>query len=256
MVDLARQLTGERDGIQYRGLEMGPGFSGYEALVPLLELNTNLTDPKTGEVLIDKKPEVTKYLELMKKFYSIPGIYDRDPEARKDYAFGKKNVAMIVSWPGYIKWGIGDPEVAKNMDSVPVPVWSDLPNIAPPSGSHPYVINKYSEHKDAAFQVLAEYVSAEKQTKLAKAGDPPVLIDPKVYEAFGADLDIYKGKNIKAFFSREAAVPKTVSKWDQYVDIAGSLSKFAESDMNIQEFLRVLKEESETKIKEAMAKAH
>ncbi|WP_152395215.1 ABC transporter substrate-binding protein [Paenibacillus guangzhouensis] len=256
MVDLAKQLTGERDGIQYRGLEMGPGFSGYEALVPLLELNTNLTDPKTGEVLIDKKPEMTKYLELMKKFYSIPGIYDRDPEARKDYAFGKKNVAMIVSWPGYIKWGIGDPEVAKNMDSVPVPVWADLPNIAPPSGSHPYVINKYSEHKDAAFQVLAEYVSAEKQTKLAKAGDPPVLTDPKVYAEFGADLDIYKGKNIQAFFSREAAVPKTVSKWDQYVDIPGSLSKFAESDMNIQEFLRVLKEESETKIKEAMAKAH
>ncbi len=48
--------------------------------------------------------------------------------------------------------------------------------------------------------------------------------------------------------------PSQISKWDQYVDIAGNLDKFAESDMDINEFLRVLKEESEIKIKDEMAK--
>lgn len=254
MVDLARKLTGERDGIQYRGLEMGPGFAGFEALVPLKQLNVNLTDPVTGEVLITKEPAVTKYLELMKKFYSIPGIYSEDPEGRKDYSFQKKNVAMIVSWPGYLKWGVGDPEIAKNMDSVPVPVWPELPNIAPTSVSHPLVINKYSEHKNEAFQVLAEYASPDHQTKLARIGDPPVLTDPKVYEEFGAELEVFEGKNINAFFTRQSAIPETISKWDKYVDISGSLQKFSESDMNIPEFLRVLQEESEAKIKDAMAK--
>ncbi|MCT1398519.1 extracellular solute-binding protein [Paenibacillus sp. p3-SID867] len=254
MVDLAKKLTGERDGIQYHGLEMGPGFAGTEALVPLKQLNVNLTDPETGEVLITKEPAVTKYLELMKKFYSIPGIYSDDPEVRKDYSFQNKNVAMIVSWPGYIKWGIGDPEIAKHIQAVPVPVWPELPNIAPASFSHPFIINKHSEHKDEAFQVLAEYVSPEHQTKLARIGDRPVLTDPKVSEEFGAELEVYEGMDISAFFSREPAIPTTISKWDQYVDLSGSLLKFSESDMNIPEFLRVLQEESEAKIKDAMAK--
>lgn len=254
VVDLAKKLTGERDGIQYHGLEMGPGFAGTEALVPLKQLNVNLTDPETGEVLITKEPAVTKYLELMKKFYSIPGIYSEDPEVRKDYSFQNKNVAMIVSWPGYIKWGIGDPEIAKHIQAVPVPVWPELPNIAPASFSHPFIINKHSENKDEAFQVLAEYVSPEHQTKLARIGDRPVLIDPKVSEEFGAELEVYEGMDISAFFSREPAIPTTISKWDQYVDLSGSLLKFSESDMNIPEFLRVLQEESETKIKDAMGK--
>ena len=90
VVDLAKKLTGERDGIQYHGLEMGPGFAGTEALVPLKQLNVYLTDLETGEVLITKEPAVTKYLELMKKFYSIPGIYSDDPEVRKDYSFQNK----------------------------------------------------------------------------------------------------------------------------------------------------------------------
>ncbi|MGE7827571.1 ABC transporter substrate-binding protein [Paenibacillus sp. NPDC093718] len=254
VVDLAKKLTGERDGIQYHGLEMGPGFAGTEALVPLKQLNVNLTDPETGEVLITKEPAVTKYLELMKKFYSIPGIYSDDPEVRKDYSFQNKNVAMIVSWPGYIKWGIGDPEIAKHIQAAPVPVWPELPNIAPASFSHPFIINKHSEHKDEAFQVLAEYVSPEHQIKLARIGDRPVLTDPKVSEEFGAELEVYEGMDISAFFSREPAIPTTISKWDQYVDLSGSLLKFSESDMNIPEFLRVLQEESEAKIKDAMAK--
>ncbi|MFE0556555.1 ABC transporter substrate-binding protein [Paenibacillus sp. NPDC058910] len=254
MVDLAKKLTGERDGIQYHGLEMGPGFAGTEALVPLKQLNVNLTDPETGEVLITKEPAIIKYLELMKKFYSIPGIYSDDPEVRKDYSFQNKNVAMIVSWPGYIKWGIGDPEITKHIQSVPVPVWPELPNIAPASFSHPFIINKYSEHKDEAFQVLTEYVSSEHQAQLARIGDRPVLTDPKVYEEFGAELEVYEGMDINAFFSRQPVIPKTISKWDQYVELSGSLMKFSESDMNIPEFLRVLQEESEAKIKDAMAK--
>ena len=59
---------------------------------------------------------------------------------------------------------------------------------------------------------------------------------------------------ISAHSSREPVIPTTISKWDQYVDLSGSLLKFSESDMNIPEFLRVLQEESEAKIKDAMGK--
>ncbi|MCE5172807.1 extracellular solute-binding protein [Paenibacillus profundus] len=148
VIELAKQMTAERDGVQYRGLEMGPGLASSEVTVPLSQLAVNLTDPETGEVLITQEPAVTKYLELMKRLYSIPGIFNPDPAARKDYEFPKKNVA--------------------------------------------------------------------------------------------------------AFYERKPALPPAkISTWDKYVDIGGSMLTFSQSNMDIAEFLRVLKEESEIKIKEA-----
>src|SRR5699024_8686861 len=51
-------LTGERNGVYYRGLVLGP------VDVPLKEYPGNQTDPETGEVLLDK-PEFPQYVDLM-----------------------------------------------------------------------------------------------------------------------------------------------------------------------------------------------
>ncbi|MCM3338543.1 hypothetical protein M3650_07830 [Paenibacillus sp. MER TA 81-3] len=132
-------------------------------------------------MLITQEPAVTKYLELMKRLYSIPGIFNPDPAARKDYEFPKKNVAMVISWIEFLRWGVGDPEAAANMEAAPLPVWPDLPEAAPPAGSNLLVINKYSGHKNDAFKVLTKYLSKEHQTELAKIGDaPPLFNDPDV----------------------------------------------------------------------------
>ena len=50
------------------------------------------------------------------------------------------------------------------------------------------------------------------------------------------------------------APPARASVWDKYVDLNGAMQKFATSDMNIPEFIRVLEEESAIKIKDAMNK--
>ncbi|WP_195573036.1 ABC transporter substrate-binding protein [Paenibacillus sp. 1001270B_150601_E10] len=253
VVELAKQMTAERDGVQYRGLEMGPGLASGEVTIPLSQLAVNLTDPDTGEVLIDKEPAVTRYLELMKKIYSIPGIFNEDPEARKDYEFSKKNVGMIVSWIEYLRWGVGDPEVAANMEAAPLPVWGDGNESAPPAGSSLLVINKYSEHKDAAFKVLMAYLSPEHQTALAKIGDaPPLFNNEEVVSHFGEEVEVFMDKNVSAFYAVPPALPPAkISQWDKYVDIAGSMLKFSTSDMDIASFLRELKEESQIKITEA-----
>ncbi|MCQ6563921.1 ABC transporter substrate-binding protein [Paenibacillus mendelii] len=248
IVDLSKKLTGERDGMVYRGFE----FGGYgEALVPLKQFSVNLTDPDTGEVLIDKLPEVTKYLELMKRIYSIPGMYSKE-----SYQFPKGNVGMIVTWPQYLMWGIGDADIVKNVDAAPLPSWPELPGVSPTSYSHPIILNKYSKNKDAAFKVMAEFVSVENQSRIAKKGvDPSVLIVQEVRDQYAVDQKLFEGKNIKAFFASKPALPPSkISPYDKYVDINGSLAKFAESDMNIPEFLRKLKEESEAKIKDAISK--
>lgn len=87
--DLARQMTMERDGQVYVGLEFGGvGSTNEVALVPLRQLATNMTDPETQDVLLTQRPEFTQYLELMREYYSIPGI--RPPESLEATLFEQK----------------------------------------------------------------------------------------------------------------------------------------------------------------------
>ncbi|GIN72508.1 hypothetical protein J14TS2_29830 [Bacillus sp. J14TS2] len=243
--DLAAKLTGERNGVQYRGLEMGSGLTTYEATVPLKEFGINWTDPETGEVLMDESPEVKQYLELMKQIYNIPGLYDPAKEAREIDKFGEKNAAMAISWPGYFRWGLGGvPEEATMIDAAPIPVWEEG-GAGPSLWAHPYVLNKYSENKDAGFQVMLAISTVDNM-------DPLTNPNSEFSEAH-ENYPIYEGKNMKAFWNYEGAMPpEQISKWDDYVDLAGSLEKLAEGNMDTNEFLRVLKEESDIAIKEAM----
>ncbi|CAK4836566.1 unnamed protein product [Aphanomyces euteiches] len=116
------------------------------------------------------------------------------------------------------------------------------------------VINSFSEHKDEAFQVLAAYLGKQNQIEIAKnVSSGIVLEDQEIKEQYGANVPAFKDKNVAAFFKLKPAEPKTIhSPWDQYVSF--DLAKFADSDMNIQEFLRTTKEEAEAKIADAKTK--
>ncbi|MFS0613079.1 ABC transporter substrate-binding protein [Lederbergia ruris] len=245
--DLAAKMTGERNGVQYRGLEMGEGLTSFEATVPLKEFEMNWTDPETGEVILDESPEAKQYLDYMKQIYSIPGLYDPAKEARETDKFGEKTAAMAISWPGYFRWGLGgEPEEAKMIDVAPIPVWEEG-GVGPRKWAHPYVLNKYSENQDAGFQVMWAISRVDSLDPLKNPNSE--------FSEEHENYPIYEGKNMKAFWSYEGAMPpEQISKWDDYVDLAGSLEKLAEGNMDTNEFLRVLKEESEITIKEAMNK--
>lgn len=254
--ELAKKLTGERNGVTYRGLEMGNTNSvTSEALLPLQEIITNVVDPETDEVLLTKEPAVTKYFELMKKFYSIPGMYERDPEKQASF-FAGGTAAMLVSWPTYLEWGIPE-TIRPNTDSVLVPIWGGEDQFARPTKAHMYVLNKYSEQKDAAFQWMKEVVAEDMQMKFSAAGYPTVLNSPEAIATFGSEKDIYEGKNVKSYFPSNARIIEgRISNYQRMADgmITEKLKDFANSDMNIAEFLRKLEEELEIKIKEEKQK--
>ncbi|GIP25835.1 hypothetical protein J23TS9_09650 [Paenibacillus sp. J23TS9] len=249
--DLAKKMTGQRNGISYLGLELGGyGNTGDGAAVPIKELAVNKTDPDTGEVLITKDPAFTKYLELMKKYYSIPGV--RSEEAKNGELFGQKQAAMTVTWTAYFVHGnpFEDVEYLKNkVAMLPVPVWADQPTTGPVLGTTPMVISSSSEHKDAAFSVLKEYVSVPNQTKIAQsmASGPAIT---EVADLYGSAIENYVGQDVTSVFKLTPANYQTrQSLWDQYVNL--DLAKFADSDMNVQEFLRITKEEGEAAVAEA-----
>ncbi|WP_098742111.1 extracellular solute-binding protein [Paenibacillus sp. EZ-K15] len=249
--DLAKKMTGQRNGVSYLGLELGGyGNTGDGAAVPLNELAVNKTDPDTGEVLITKDPAFTKYLELMKKYYSIPGV--RSEEAKNADLFGQKQAAMTVTWTAYFVHGNPFEDVEYLKDKIAmlsVPVWADQPTIGPVLGTTPMVISSSSEHKDAAFSVLKEYVSVPNQTKIAQSmASGPVLTE--VADQYGSGIDNYAGQDVTSVFKLTPATHSgRQSLWDQFVKL--DLAKFADSDMNVQEFLRITKEEGEAAVAEA-----
>ncbi|MFD0620935.1 ABC transporter substrate-binding protein [Paenibacillus sp. GCM10027629] len=255
-IELAKKMTGERDGVVYRGLEMGWQNSVTDdTLAPLKELVTNVVDPETDQVLLTSEPAVTRYFELMKKFYSVPGLYERDPKKAGSF-FANGTAAMLVSWPTYMEWGIPE-NVRANTNSVLLPIWGGADQYAPTTTAHMYVLNKYSENKDAAFQWMKEVVAEDMQKKFSAAGYPTVLKNSEAIAVFGSEKDIYDGQNVKSYFPDNAKILEgKSSKWKKIAEsmIVESLPDFASSDMNISEYLRKLQEKLEMKIADEKAK--
>lgn len=246
IIDLAKQVTSERDGVEYRGLDIRDA-----GMFILNQRGINLTDPETGEVLIENNEDVQKALQIIQDIYSIPGnLPPEDSSALNDF-LGRK-VAMTLYSPQFMRWGIQTKENAETIDFVSAPVWSSDPDVTEPAKSYyHWVINKFSENKDAAFQVLMEYTSEDIQQMINRAGQElTILADEAMMEQFGADLDVYEGKNIPAIYAVKAGdPPKTLSKWNQYVRF--NIDEFIRSDKEINQYIREVAEEAEIAIKEA-----
>ncbi|MEK3889999.1 ABC transporter substrate-binding protein [Bacillus sp. FSL K6-3431] len=250
-LEIAAKMTAERNGQMYIGLEFGgSGSTGEVAQVPLKQLATAMTDRETGEVLITEKSEFKSYLELMKDYYSIPGM--RSKTAIENEMFAQKKAAMVINWHNYLAYGWGDLAYQEKMDLAPVPVWEDKPTTGPYLGTATMVVTTYSKNKLSAFHVLEEYLSTDNQINIVKTmASGPAVIEPEVLKEFGSELDQYATRDTSVFFALEPATFEKYSHLDRYVNL--DLQKFAESDADIPTFLRETKEEAEAAIAEAGA---
>lgn len=248
LMDLAREMTVEVGGEQYYGLADSPS-------VALGQFATQLTDPETGEVLIEKNPVFREYFELLYDFYSIPGM--DDPEKPGDPFVQEQTAAMVLRTNDWLErgWGHPDPEDVAHIDLAPLPVWPDLPTTAPFRDSWVMMIPEYTEYQDEAFKVLETYLDPEIQIGMAKNMSLQTpLVDPEVLDHYGTDLPTYEGKNVDAYFFGEAAIFEgRQSSWDQYVDLGEAEAKIREEKMDVNTVLREVAEESAGKIEEAKA---
>lgn len=249
VLELATRLTGERNGQQYIGLELGGSSKSEDTLAPLLEFGINLTDPETGEVLITEEPAVKRYFELLERLYSTPDLYDPDSEGHQ---FATDTVAMITSWVNFPRWGIPEAEFMEKVGVSPIPIWEEHQEAPLPMGTSMLVINKYSEQKKEAFQVLKEFFTAEHQTMLAEEhSELPILTDADILEKVGSKSDKLKHLDLMPVFTVDFTdPPEFISIWDVHVDIQGNLAEFATLEDDVPTFLRKLKEKSEAAIEE------
>lgn len=243
VMDLARKMTGERNGVNYVGI------SGLDSFI-LDQFAPNATDPDTGEVLVNKNEAFKKYFDLVSEFYNIPGISDEEAISN---TFPERRAGMALATQTALNWlaGEDDPEP---IDLAPYPVWPEMPNIGPLTGTTPMVIANYSENKETALKVLEAYFDPEILLKQVRAGaTAPPIDDPELQSQYAVEMEIYEGKNLDAYHVLDRATPEErVSRWDDFVDIASAEEAIREGK-DVVTVLRELEEESEAKIQEEMA---
>lgn len=241
-LDLARNLTGERNGVHYRGLDLG------DAEKPLQQLAVNKTDPETGEVLFDQ-PEFGQYFDLIDQILDTQGKSDQ-PAFEQGLFDGDQTTAMVTAFVQGLNWW-KDVE-GLNMDVAPLPVWDSGPAVShrPDGGIIGLSINPESEHKDAAFDVITYFTEDKYQEWASRNGIGPSSTNENVLDSFFQDYESTHDKNVASIFAHPPATPpEQISQWDQYVDL--DLRKYSESDMDSNEYLRVIAEESAAKIQDA-----
>lgn len=154
IVELAKEVTGERNGTDYYGLQwQSDSFDSVGAHLETI-------DEETGEPQFTKNEDWKTYFELIEDTYEIPGNKPSE-EDYLDYIWsrfeGDKNVAMVPLWyyPGLMEaeslsWGV-----------TTYPTWDGFEEQSPGGVGFGIGITETSENKEAAFAVLQYLVSEE-----------------------------------------------------------------------------------------------
>ncbi|GIN72578.1 hypothetical protein J14TS2_30530 [Bacillus sp. J14TS2] len=213
VIELGKQLTGEKDGKKYYGIF--PGKLGLQ------QVSTTLVDPETNEPTILDNKELRIFLERIQEIINIPGNLPEMESTEElaaflhnaegadtafDYAlFPFRDQANGLTWREY--------EAGLNFDWVTYPVWGgDYPDYAPNELLNTMFVTSQSEKPDAAFEVLAYLMSEDYQKWSVSTGGGTPLLDKEVYKEFGTALehaDIMAEKNVDALFKLDSApIPK------------------------------------------------
>lgn len=179
VISLAAKVTGERNGVQYHGLQ--PAFPSilYD------QRGLIFVDPDTDESTImsdNYRDEFAKVLQTIERMTNIPGNIPKENSDAFLYEYGNqfisdRNVAMLPLWQ-LIDWYSSDETM--NFDIVTYPEWEDLPGITRPSKAYSLGVTNTSEYPDQAFEVITYLLSDEKQIEWAKGSQASALKDPAI----------------------------------------------------------------------------
>jgi multiple sugar transport system substrate-binding protein len=213
-IELARKVTREDGGVQYRGLDP----DGIERMG--LSLSLESIDGKNDQPTVNND-QWKRVFELGKQLYSIPG--NGLTKAPFDDFVKDRRLAMLASYNRFSQ--MEEPSSSgMNWDVVQYPSFNEKPNTFGLSNPWFMMITSTSKHKDQAMQVIEVLTSDEVQLiNSRKAVKLPPLNNPEMQKQFGADLPFMKGKNIAGVFKSHAA-PAPVG-YSEFHSKADSLMK-------------------------------
>lgn len=196
-IELAKKLTREDGGIQYKGLDPeGPEKLGNSLSLPFV-------DPITQKATLDTEGW-KRVFETLKQIYSIPGNQNTiSNHAGTVNRFAKdKNVAMYASH-GVVS-SLMQSDV--NWDIAQYPSFKDKPNLYGMVKAYALCITTTSKHREQAMQTLQVMTSDEVQLAYTKSTAMlSGLKNPEMNKHFGQDLPLLKGKHIEGIFKSKPA---------------------------------------------------
>lgn len=250
--EVARSMTREEGGVQYRGFIAAPTL-----FVTVNPLSLEYVDPATNKAIINND-SWQRFINTFLPLYSMTG-YDPTreliaPAGITNAFFQEQTVAMHAAFNG----DNPKPDHNMNWDAVTLPEVKDLRGV----GSQPYpvyvAVSSVSEHRNESFAALAQLLSNEAQTWLtSEMAFPTVLKDETVRAAFAKNLPTWEGKNIKAIgVQTPAAPPKNVQFVTAYAqqEVDRAMTDVIVGDKDINTALRDAEEAANKAIAEYLAR--
>lgn len=241
--DLTKKMTRVEAGIKYKGFK----FSALN-LAFRNQMGLPFIDPVTGKTPINTEPW-KKWVESMVRFYEIPG---NEPSADDTANFFTNQTLAMMAGPSPLDLLPAAVQKGLDWDVVTLPHYEGMKGVGSQMNAPFYSIMPTSKHKDETFEVLAYIVSDEIQAANARKGHVPVLKDEKVLNDFGKDLDILKGKNVKAFYAEKIAkpVPTVINDGGIRSKLSSIIDTFVTSQQDLNSMLRKAEEDANKQIEE------
>jgi multiple sugar transport system substrate-binding protein len=243
--ELAKKLSREEGGVQYRGLEPDSVYR------PASQLSLPLIDPKTYRSIVDTD-QWKKVLQMVKDIYTIPGNSKFQPSSEGFNAFLKEQT--IAMYAGLNRLAALDEakNAWSNWDLAQYPGFPERPGIGTQLDMHIMLMSPSSKKKEAAFKVMTTVVSDEVQLDMARRGKGSVLNNKRVQEEFGKDLDVLKGKNVQAVFKMKPAksFPPTEFAIKAFNDVTNVVKTMLEKNVDVNTAVRDYNEKMDKYIQE------
>lgn len=241
--ELARKVTRNEGGVQYRGLE--PDKSTRVASV----LSYGFVDPKTEKAIVNTDGW-KKVFELLKSIYDIPGNNGYRLAGDGYNQFVKDRTLAMFASVNYL------PNLKEaqdlNWDLAQYPSFSERPNTGMQVDEWILHVTAQSKYKDQAFQVISTILSDEVQTEVARNGRFPVLTGKSIEQEFGKNLPYLQGKHLQAAFLSQPAKALPVSKYDAFAEpyMSGAIGPVVKGEKDINTVLRESEEAINKNIEE------
>lgn len=206
MLDVSKRMTRTDNGVTYRGYAGPPS-----TFINANQYGYDFIDAKTNRAVINSD----RWKKIAEKFiplYTAPG-YNATKEAYAYDMFLKEQTASMViaynSFAATVKANVA------NWDAASLPEMSDLRGVA--SQPYPVVLTvpTTSQHRDEAFQAIAQLLTDEvQQERASKLAFLAPLKNPDVKSAFARDVADWKGKNISAVTAQKGPSPIAFNKYN------------------------------------------
>lgn len=237
--DLAKRMTRVDGGVTYQG---------FTAVPNNMMLNNQLSigplHPTENKATINHDNWKLLY-ENLGRFFQLP---DAKILPTGDFANGMIAMMINAGAPGK------DAEV--NWDLVSVPTLKERPNVGFKPATLSLFVTETSKHKDDAFEVVAQMVSEEIQTLIARAGRATPLTNKNVQMATGQDLPHWQGKNVNALYYYQDAPPtepRASHLTDVGVDFGSSFARMVNDGIDVNTVWRDFEEQINQAIEAAIA---